>query len=260
MGQQTLISKTITGEPSAIETQKSDAKERPYVHVRREPIRRVLRWLITHVGFRWLAKIDRVEGLENLPAAGPAIVMINHAAFLDPIAVLGSLPRNVVPLAKAEVYWIPIWGIFPWLWEVIPVRRGEFDREALRRALAVLAAGEIVLLAPQGTRQPALHEAKEGVAYLAYKSGAPIVPVAVEGAQGFPSLSPSRWAQPGVTVRLGEPFRFRAIADRLPRGALKQMTDEAMYRLAAMLPEHHRGIYSDLAKATSEYIATNDER
>ena len=217
-------------------------------------MRRFLRRWVGAFAWRWLAKIDKIEGLENVPAAGPAILMINHIAFIDPIVVLGHLPRNIVPMAKIEVYRIPIAGIFPLLWGVIPVRRGEVDREALMRALAVLEAGEMVLVAPQGTRQKALSSAKEGIAYLAYKSGAPVIPIAIEGTEGFPSLSKKRWSQPGARVKFGKAFRFKPVVGRLPREALKQMTEEAMYRLAAILPEHRRGIYSDLSKATSDYI------
>lgn len=239
---------------SAIRNQKPEIRSRRYDHTRHESVRRVLRWMITSIGWRWLAKIDRIEGLENVPASGPAILMINHIAFIDPIVVLGNLPRNVIPMAKIEAYRVPVWGLFVWLWDVIPVRRGEVDREALSRALAVLAAGEIVLLAPQGTRQPALQQAKEGIAYLAHKSGAPVIPVAVEGTEGFPSLSRKRWAGAGATVKFGKPIRFKPMPGRLLREALRQMTDEAMYRLAAMLPESRRGIYGDLSKATSEHI------
>src|SRR5688500_1107294 len=85
-----------------------------YVHASYERTRRVLRWMIDNIAWRFLARIDynQVGGLEYLPATGPAILMINHIAFVDPIVVMGNLPRNVVPLAKAEVYKIPGWGIF----------------------------------------------------------------------------------------------------------------------------------------------------
>lgn len=241
---------------SAISTQsvQPSPSQRVYDHAAHEPMRRVLRWLITNIGLRWLAKVDQLIGLENVPPTGPAIIMINHIAFVDPIVVLGNLPRNLVPLAKAESSQIPIWGIFPGLWGAIPVHRGEADREALMRALAVLAAGEMVLVAPEGTRHTAIQDVKGGIAYLAYKSGAPVVPVAIEGTQGFPTLNPKRWAQPGAVITFGQPFRFKQVSGRLPREALKQMTDEAMYQLAAMLPAERRGIYGDLSKATSEYL------
>ena len=69
-----------------------------------------------HVGFTILAKVERVDGLENVPADGPAIMMMNHIAFIDPLVMVHIAPRNIVPLAKEEAYKIPVVGIFPWLW------------------------------------------------------------------------------------------------------------------------------------------------
>jgi 1-acyl-sn-glycerol-3-phosphate acyltransferase len=228
-----------------------------YDHARHEPMRRVLRWMVSNIGWTVLARIDRsrIAGLENLPASGPAILMINHIAFIDPVVVLGNLPRNIVPMAKVEVYRIPVWGIFPWLWDVIPVHRDELDRRALERALQVLAAGEVILIAPEATRHPALAQAREGVAYLGYKSGAPIIPVAIENSPGYPTLmGPWNRRKPGAYFRLGKPVRFKTVPGRLPRARLRLMTDEVLYQLAAMLPEHRRGYYSDLSRATTETI------
>jgi 1-acyl-sn-glycerol-3-phosphate acyltransferase len=229
--------------------------ERRYDHSRLEPRRRVMRWLLQEVGFRFLVRIERVEGLENFPERGPAIVMINHIALVDPVVVLGSLPRNVVPMAKIEVYRLPVVGILPWLWRVIPVRRGEVDRRALHLATLVLQAGEVVLLAPEGTRHPRLQRGKEGVAYLGYRAGAPIVPTAIDGTPGFPTLPfTRRWRESGVRIRIGKPFRFRRLSGRPDRERLRQMTDEAMYALAWLLPEARRGVYADLDRATTETI------
>lgn len=228
-----------------------------YDHSLYEPTRRRLRWMIDNIGWRFMARIDRsrMTGLENLPAAGPALLMINHIAFIDPIVVLGNLPRNVVPLSKAEAYRYPVWGIFVKLWNVIPVHREELDRRALDMALRVLAAGEVVMIAPEATRHPALAEAREGVAYLGIKSGAPVVPVAIGNTQGYPTLlGPWNARQPGAFFQMGRPFRFRPVAGRLPRERLRLMTDEAMYQLAAILPEHRRGHYSDLSQGTTETI------
>src|SRR3972149_9298690 len=118
-----------------------------YDHQALEGRRRVLRWISENIGWRLLVKIGRVEGLENFPREGPAIAMYNHIAFVDPVVVLGNLPRNVVPLAKVEAYSYPLIGIIPRLWAVIPVRRGEVDRRAMARAGVVLDAGEVILLA-----------------------------------------------------------------------------------------------------------------
>jgi 1-acyl-sn-glycerol-3-phosphate acyltransferase len=217
--------------------------------------RRFLRFLIRTIGLTLLAKLDSVEGVENVPAEGPAILMINHIAFIDPVAVLQVVPRFAVPMAKVEAYDIPVVGIFVRLWGVIPVRREEVDRRALQHALEVLRAGEIILVAPEGTRGPALQQGKEGVAYLASRAHVPVVPVAIDGTQGFPAfrLSP-RWREPGASLRFGRPFHFRRELDLPDRQQLRQMTDEAMYVLASLLPDHRRGVYADLDRATQETI------
>ena len=225
-----------------------------YDHERLEGRRKILRWLLHQVGYRLLARFGRAENLDYLPANGSAIVIFNHIAFIDPIVVLSVLPRNAVPLARHDVFGIPGWGIFPRLWGVIPIRRQEVDREALRKMLAVLEAGEVLLVAPEGTRHPSLQRAKAGLAYLATKSGAPIVPVAIEGTKGYPKLIVGRSDLVSITVRLGRPFRYKDLDGRLNRDRLRTMTDEAMYVLAGMLPEDRRGVYSDLSRATTHTI------
>jgi len=226
-----------------------------YDHARYTNRRKLCRFLLRWIGFTLLAKIGEVEGVENIPTEGAAILMINHIAFIDPIVVLQVTPRLITPMAKIEVYDYPVVGIFPRLWGVIPVRREEVDRRAIQQTLEVLRAGEIVLVAPEGTRGPALKQGKEGVAYLASRSGAPIVPVAIDGTQGFPALRfTAAWRGPGAQIHFGKPFRYRAEFRRAGREHLRQMTDEAMYVLAGMLPPHRRGVYADLSRATQETI------
>jgi len=220
---------------------------------------RILRFLIKYVGLPLLVKIDHVEGVENIPKFGPAILMINHIAFVDPIVVLHFVPRNIVPLAKIEVYTYPVVGIFPRIWGVIPVRREEVDRRAIQQVLEVLRAGQIVLVAPEGTRSPALQEGKEGVAYLASRANVPVIPVAVEGTRGFPALRyTAPWRGPGALIRFGQPVRFRPEYRHADREQLRLMTDEVMYILSSMLPEKQRGVYSDLSKATQQTLERLD--
>ncbi|MFQ5615644.1 MAG: lysophospholipid acyltransferase family protein [Anaerolineales bacterium] len=226
-----------------------------YNHTELENRRRFCRFLLHNIGFRIFARVEKVEGLENVPPEGPAILMINHIAFIDPLVIVHVMPRYIVPLAKVEAYDYPLVGIFPRLWGVIPVQRDGVDRQAVRRALDVLRAGEILLVAPEGTRNDTLQPPREGAVYLASRSGAPIIPVSLEGTNGFPTLPfTSRWREPGAHVRVGRPFRVRSAYRRARGEQLKQMADEAMYALATMLPPHRRGIYSDLSKATQEMI------
>lgn len=234
---------------------KQNSPARKYNHQRFEWRRRLLRFLIRVIGFNLLVRLGRVEGLENVPKEGPAILMINHIAFIDPIVVLHVLPRNIVPLAKVEAYAYPVIGIFPRIWGVIPVRREEVDRRAIQLALEVLKAGEIILVAPEGTRGLSLKQGKEGIAYLAARSGAPVVPVAVMDTKGFPTLRfLKRWKGPGAYVKFGRPFRFKTGAERPSREQLRLMTDEAMYALASLLPSEMRGVYADEEAATQQTL------
>lgn len=235
--------------------QESQIRSKKYNHAEHETTRRFLRFLLKWIGFTVLAKIHKVEGLENVPSEGPAILMINHIALIDPILVLHLVPRNIVPMAKIEVYEYPIIGILPKLWGVIPVRREEVDRRAIQSVMQVIEAGEIALLAPEGTRGPELKQGKEGVAYIASRTLAPVVPVSVSGTIGFPTLPFTKtWRQPGATVKFGRPFIFRKDLQRAGREQLRIMMDEAMYILANLLPPEQRGVYQDLSKATQNTI------
>lgn len=228
-----------------------------YDHQKYELRRKFCRFLLRTIGFTMLVKIDQVSGLENVPSYGPAILMINHIAFVDPMVVMHVIPhRNLVPMAKIEVFDYPVIGLFPRIYHVVPVRREEADRRAIQSALEILDAGEMVLIAPESTRSPALQPAKSGVAYLATRSGAPVVPVAIEGTIGYPTMRGSkRWRESGVRVQFGKPFRFRSAAGKKPKtDELNRMTNEAMYALSALLPPERRGVYADLSQATQETL------
>ena len=184
-------------------------KTRGYNHAEWETKRNFLRWLLRVIGLPLLARVDSVEGVENVPTVGSAIIMINHISFIDPFIVANPLPRNLVALAKMDVCDDPVVGVIPNLLGVIPLKRKEVDRQAVQRCLEVVRAGEMILMAPAGTRGPALRRGVAGIPYLASRSGAPVVPVAVNNTDGFPALRfTKRWNQPGGTVQFGRPFRY----------------------------------------------------
>ena len=224
-----------------------------YNHADWENKRRFLRFLLKTLAFTLLVRLERVEGLENIPKSGPGILLMNHIGWVDPIVLVHITPRYIVPLAKVEVYDYPVIGIFPRLWGVIPVQREGVDRQAVQGALNVLKQQEIILVAPEGTRNPTLQQGKGGFAYLASRSGAPIIPVTIEGSTGYPVIRYSRrWRESPIEVKFGRPFIYREEYKRAGREELRKLSDEAMYYLAGMLPENRRGYYSDLTKATQD--------
>jgi 1-acyl-sn-glycerol-3-phosphate acyltransferase len=220
---------------------------------------RVTRWicrfLLREIAFRLIARIEEVTGQENVPAEGSAVLMMNHIGFIDPIVMVHVCQRDIVPLAKVEAYDYPVVGIFPKMWGVIPVQRDGMDRDAVRQALDVLKAGELLLVAPEGTRNEALTRPREGAFYLASRGKAPIIPVRMEGTPGFPASPLSkRWREPGVKVHFGPPFRIKPGLGRARGALLEKMAQESMYALASILPDHRRGVYADLTQASMDTI------
>jgi 1-acyl-sn-glycerol-3-phosphate acyltransferase len=217
--------------------------------------RRFLRdFLLRPIGFGVLVNV-RARGLENIPADGPTMIMMNHIGAIDPFVVVGAMKtRFLVPMSKIENYRNPIVGAMVRSWGAYPVRRGQVDRQALESSIELLRQNRPILLAPEGTRRPELSEAKDGMTYVAIKAEAVIVPTALEGSDQFPRTY-KRLRRPQVQVTFGRPFRFRTDGrSRIPRDEMHQMTQEAMYQLAAMLPEHRRGFYHDLDHMTTKYL------
>lgn len=124
-------------------------------------------------------------GGENLPKTGGVLVAPNHVSHLDPPAVCCALPRPVHCMAKEELFKNPLFGRLIYALAAFPVRRGEGDTESIRTAMALLEAGEVVLLFPEGTRGDGEHfqGVNRGLAMLAKRSGVPVVPIGITGTQ-----------------------------------------------------------------------------
>ena len=215
--------------------------------------------VILRILFKLLLNLE-VVGLENVPLEGPLILMINHTDLIDPAMAGGVMPREVVAMAKIESFRNPILGIIVRLYGAFPVRRGEMDLGALRQALEVLRNGEVLLMAPEGTRSKEcrLQPGYDGMTFIALRANAPILPMAIIGTNDF-SSNLKRLRRTDVNIVIGKPFRFRPSAEKVRRDVLHQMTEEIMYQLAAILPPEYRGVYSDLDSATERFLVFEDE-
>lgn len=202
----------------------------------------------------------QVDGLDKFPAHGPVIMMMNHINFTDVATLAVIMPREPVGLAKEELYRHWILGPIVRAHGVIPIKRGMVDRSALRQAEALLReAKHVLMLAPEGHRSHTgeLQSAHDGIAFLAAKTGAMVVPVAVTGVEQF-WRNVLRFRQTDMRVMVGQPFHFVMGETKADRDTLRAMTTEAMYQLASLCPPEYRGIYSDLSRSTTHYLNFRD--
>jgi 1-acyl-sn-glycerol-3-phosphate acyltransferase len=201
-----------------------------------------------------LLRLD-IAGLENTPPEGPLIVAVNHTSFLDPLLGMVFIPRTVFPLGKIELFEKRFVGwIFP-AYGVIPIRRGTIDREAITRSLRLLRNGGVLLVAPEGTRSDdgRLQQGRNGSAVLAARTDASILPVAIWGVMDF-EANIRRLRRTHAHMTVGPAFKIKDGNRRIPRDQLDTVTDEIMFRIAALLPVEHRGVYADLDRASSHYL------
>ncbi len=212
------------------------------------------------------ARFD-ISGTGHIPAEGPTIVVFNHRSYFDSAAVNFTLARAGRParfLGKKEVFDAPVLGRINAAMGGIRVDRGTGSDEPLERAIAALRAGELVIVAPQGTipRGPAFFEpelqGRWGAARLAHATRAPVIPLGVWGTervwprnQRLPNLLSTD--PPLVTVRVGAPVELKyrslnadtrrimeAIVDLLPPEARERRTPTAE-ELARTYPPGYRG-------------------
>lgn len=185
-----------------------------------------------------------IVGLERFPSKGPALVVINHLGDADVALLLAALPVAPDGLGKIELHDFPVLGgLMDW-YGVIWLHRGRPDRRALRCALAALAGGRMLAIAPEGRYSlvRGLEEGGAGAAFLALRAGVPIIPVAMTGTQNervYGSLR--RLRRPRVTLSVGEPFRLTGGLDRSVQR--RAATRQIMQALARLLPAEYRGAY-----------------
>lgn len=200
---------------------------------------------------RWLCRTvitvctkRTIEGLDNFPRKGPALVVINHLGDADGPLLVGSVPASLDALGKIELYDHPVIGKPMDWYGIIWLHRGRADKRAIRAALDGLAEGRIIVIAPEGrySLTGGLEEGTQGAAFLAYKADVPIVPVVVIGTENehiYGHLK--QWRRAPVTFRVGKTFRLSQQADR--REMMREGTRQIMESLANLLPESYRGAY-----------------
>ena len=199
--------------------------------------------------FKFAWKV-RVDGLENIPAEGPAILCPNHTSVIDSFMLPLILPRRITYVGKAEYmddwktkYLFPAMGMIP-----IDRSGGNASDRALNAAARVLERGELFGIYPEGTRSRdgLLHRGHTGPARLALRTGAPLVPV---GMRGTRDIQPPDAKMPkpfkACAIHFGEPIsveRYRENADE--HLLLRQLTDEVMFEIRNLSGQDYVDTYA----------------
>ena len=195
-------------------------------------------------------KLGRVEviGRENVPPHGPLIVVANHLSFSDPPLLVCGIDRPVYFIAKKELFSNPIIGFLMKGVHVSPFDRSGSRVDALRLMLRMLAQDRAVVVFPEGHRSPdhTMKEGMLGVAYLALKSKATILPVGLSGTE---KVSAWHMTVPlcRMRINIGQAFTLPVLESASRQEATQSALDLVMNRIAPLLPEKYRGVYSATA-------------
>ncbi|MEU6575683.1 lysophospholipid acyltransferase family protein [Streptomyces sp. NPDC046805] len=200
----------------------------------------------------------RIEGLDNVPASGPAIIAGNHLSFADHFLMPVMLKRRITFLAKAEYFTGPgikgrLTAFFFHSIGQIPVDRSgkEAGQAAIREGLGVLSKGQLLGIYPEGTRSHdgRLYKGKVGVAVMALKAGVPVVPCAMIGT--FEAQPPGKVVPKihPVVIRFGEPLDFSRYAGmENEKAVIRAVADEIMYAILSLSGQEYVDEYAAVVK------------
>lgn len=203
----------------------------------------------------------KIEGKENLPVSGPLLVIGNRFSFIDPVAVLRTLPYLIEFVGGAVFPHAPkIVRSIPQLWGYYPVVRGTGSRFALRAAEEIIKQDGVLGIMPEGgSLAEVLRPARPGATFLAAQTGAKVLPL---GIFGFNDIFPIKLGnRPKVVVRIGKPVGpFTAPGrGRERREQLDKIGLELMKSITDLLPDRYRGFLADdpamraAARGTEDY-------
>ena len=188
-----------------------------------------------------------VQGLGNLPAKGPAILTPNHVSWFDVVFIAAY--SKTAPVTFAASKWQKVPGISFLLrhfGQAIFVHRGAPDKHALKAALAALQANQVLGIAPEGTRSHdgILRRGHDGAAWLASRSGAAIIPIAIWGHENVVGGHWLRLRRPLIHFHVGQPFNLPPESRHARIREMSVYTEMIMRRIAELLPPERRGPYA----------------
>lgn len=187
-----------------------------------------------------------LDEFEKVPRTGPFMLIANHtSAFDGPLMYVFMRPREMVAMAKQELWDHAATRFLMNLWNSIPVDRENMGRQTMEQCFSILDRGDILAIAPEGTRSSngMLQQGKAGVAFIAHKKQVPMVPIAITGFENF-RKNIKRLRRTPLTIAVGKPFEVANTGGRLDAAGRQKLVDEIMLRLAELMPPSYWGFYT----------------
>jgi 1-acyl-sn-glycerol-3-phosphate acyltransferase len=150
----------------------------------------------------------KVYGRENIPASGRLILCSNHLSYIDPVFTDSCIQRQICFMAKAQLFTNKfVTAVVAWF-NAYPVNRGAFDRQAIRNSIAILNAGQMIGLYPEGTRSTdgIIRAGHQGVGLISIMAESPVLPVAITGTNMIIRKPHKRLFFPQVKIAFGKPI------------------------------------------------------
>lgn len=189
-----------------------------------------------------------ITGQENIPIGTPYLMVFNHVSIMEAPILVSFWPETLEVLGAKDVWDRPGQNFLARAYGGIPINRGEVDRTAMYRMLQVIQSGKPLMVAPEGTRshQPGMQRGKPGIAFVVEKLNVPIVPVGIVGTTEDYLSNLLGMKHPEISLSIGEPFQLPSeLGESLKRSEAYQIqVDYVMVKIAVLLPEEYRGVYS----------------
>lgn len=215
------------------------------------PFKHRLARAILRPAFRLLFHIlspVKITGRKNVPKKGGYIVALNHVSTYDPPFIIAFWPTAPEAAGAVEIWERPGQSTLARLFGGFQVHRGKFDRQVIEKMIDALQSGRPLVIAPEGGRShaPGMRQAEPGVAYLADKTGVPVIPVGIIGTTDDYAAKAFRFKRPPLEMRIGKPITLPRVEGKgvARHESLQANADTIMREIAALLPPEYHGVYA----------------
>jgi len=221
-------------------------------------LRRIVRPIFRGL-FHVLGRVE-IHGKENIPRNEPCLIALNHISIYEPPLILAFWPTSPEAAGAIDIWSRPGQSLLVRIYGGIPVNRGQYNRKLLEILVSVIQSGRSLVIAPEGGRShtPGMQRALPGIAFIAERTGARIIPVGISGSTEDFFAKAKHGKRPTIGMNIGAPFKLPSIdcGGKAMRIARQRNADLVMLKIATLLPPEYHGVYAEgMPKDVTNQIA-----